>query len=106
MTPPAPCGMDGDIVPILLELSPADIALVKFVFESYEGIAVIRTLDRRRARIIALVSHDFLDVADAIIAGLEARIGLARVPIPGPIESADLLRDELDHPWAGAGDGD
>src|SRR5206468_7051516 len=38
-----------DVVPIYLSLPPREIAYVKFVFESYEGVAVVRTLDRRAA---------------------------------------------------------
>ncbi len=48
-----------DVVPIYLSLPPREIAYVKFVFESYEGVAVVRTLDRRAATLVVLAVPDF-----------------------------------------------
>jgi hypothetical protein len=70
---------DG-LIPIFLRLAAVDIALVKFVFESYEEVAVVRTLDRRAAVIVALVSEDFLAVARGILADLQTRIPLDEIP--------------------------
>jgi uncharacterized protein DUF4911 len=61
-----------DVVPIYVALPPREIAYVKFVFESYEGVAVVRTLDRRAARLVVLVAPDFLGDARAVIDGLVA----------------------------------
>jgi hypothetical protein len=72
---------DG-LIPIFLRLAAVDIALVKFVFESYEEVAVVRTLDRRAAVIVALVSEDFLAVARGIVADLQTRIPLDEIPRP------------------------
>lgn len=71
-----------DLAAIFLRLAPIDIALVKFLFESYEGVAIVRTLDRRTAVIVALVSSDFLDVAHAIIADLQQRVAIEVIPRP------------------------
>jgi hypothetical protein len=68
--------------PIFLRLAPTDIALVKFLFESYEGVAVVRTINRRAATIVALVSTDFLPVARAILADLQRTILLEEIPRP------------------------
>jgi len=76
--------MTGDgLVPIFLRLAAVDIALVKFVFESYEEVAVVRTLDRHAAVIVALVSEDYLEVARDILADLQTRIPLEEIPRPG-----------------------
>ena len=40
-----------------LRLAPPDIAFVKFVFESYEGVAVVRTLDRGEAVVVNSASE-------------------------------------------------
>lgn len=72
----------SELEPIFLRVAPVDIALVKFVFESYESVAVVRTLDRRAATIVALVSPDFLADARAIIADLQQRIALTVVDPP------------------------
>lgn len=59
-----------DVIPIYLSLPPREIAFVKFVFESYEGIAVVRTLDRHAAHLVVLVAPDFEAAARAVIRSL------------------------------------
>ncbi len=80
----------GGLEPIFLRVAPADIALVKFLFESYEGVAIVRTVDRRAAVIVALVSRDFLDVARQILADLQSRIAIEEIP-PPPTAGEDWL---------------
>lgn len=72
----------GGLEPIFLRVAPIDIALVKFIFESYEGVGIVRTLDRRAAVIVALVSRDFLADARGIIADLQGRIACEVIPAP------------------------
>jgi uncharacterized protein DUF4911 len=62
----------ADVVPICLRLPPREIAYVKFVFESYEGVAVVRTLDRRAATVVVLAAPDFERDARAAVAALVA----------------------------------
>jgi len=78
-----------DIVPIFLRLAPRDIALAKFIFESYEGVAIVRTLDRRRAIIVVLVVADQLEVAQQILAALCQEIECE--PVPPPAAGDDWL---------------
>lgn len=94
-SPPAAGAERPGVVPIFLALAPADIALVKFLFESYEGVAVIRTMDRHRAVIVAMVSADFEDVARAILDSLRAGIALREIAPPAAMSSDDLLRYAL-----------
>jgi hypothetical protein len=61
-----------DVVPIYLSLPPRQIAYVKFVFESYEGVAVVRTLDRRAATLVVLAVPDFEAQARAVVADMVA----------------------------------
>jgi hypothetical protein len=75
--------MPSDIIPIQLRVARRDIAYVKFVIESYEGVAVTRTLDPAAAVIVALVAPDFLADAHRLIAALEAE-GVCQ-----PIESSN-----------------
>jgi hypothetical protein len=88
-------GREATTKPIFLQLAPADIALVKFLFESYEGVAIVRTVDRRAAVIVALVSPDFLAVARAILADLRTRIAIEEIP-PPPGAGEDWLLQLLD----------
>ncbi len=62
----------NDVVPLFLRLPPAEIAYVKFVFESYEGVAVVRTLDRRAALLVVLAAPDFEADARRVVASLVA----------------------------------
>jgi hypothetical protein len=64
--------MQPDVVPILLRVSRRDIAYVKFVIESYEGVAVTRTVDPAAGLVVVLVAPDFLAVAERILAALAA----------------------------------
>ena len=61
-----------DVVPICLRLPPREIAYVKFLFESYEGVAVVRTLDRRAATLVVLAAPDFAAEAHAVVETLIA----------------------------------
>jgi hypothetical protein len=64
----------------LLRIAPEDIAYVKFIFESYEEIGIIRTVDRKKAIIVLLAMSDFVDVAHEIIESLKRDILLAKFP--------------------------
>jgi hypothetical protein len=68
--------------PIFLHVEPADIALIKFIFESYEGVAVVRTLDRHDAIIVVLVSEDFLEVARQIVLSLHEQVSFEEILPP------------------------
>jgi hypothetical protein len=79
-----------DVVPIYLDLPPREIAYVKFVFESYEGVAVVRTLDRQAATLVVLAAPDFEAEARAVVAGLVAE-GACREIGPPPDFDGDPL---------------
>ena len=68
--------------PIYLELSPGDIAYIKFIFESYEEVGIIRTIDNRKAIVVLLAMDDFLDVARAVIESIGYDIRLMEIPRP------------------------
>ena len=79
-----------DVVPILLRVPRPEVAYVKFVFESYEGVAVCRTLDRHEALLVVLVAPDFLQPARAIVQALVAENACEDVTTLRPCPS-DLL---------------
>jgi len=70
-----------DVVPICLRLPPREIAYVKFLFESYEGVAVVRTLDRRAATLVVLAAPDFAAEAHAVV---ETLIAEGACEVTGP----------------------
>lgn len=72
-----------------------DIALVKFLFESYEEVAIVRTVDRRTAIIVVLVVPDFLPVARAVLEELRTQVDCREVAAPA-METDDWLMREID----------
>jgi len=83
------------IHPVYLRVAPADIALVKFIFESYEEVGIVRTVDRREAIIVVLAVPDFLPVARDILRALQAEIPCVEVAAP-PRDPDDWLMREID----------
>jgi hypothetical protein len=83
-----------DLIAIYLEISPQDIAYIKFILESYEEVGIIRTIDRKKAVIVLLAVEDFVETARAIVKSLQQEITLIEVP-PPPDLSDDWLMTEL-----------
>lgn len=69
-----------------LEVAAEHIAYIKFIFESYEEVGIIRTVDRKKAIIVLLAMNDFVAVARAILAALEKEIPLREIVRPADIE--------------------
>lgn len=78
---------------IYLEIRPEDIAYVKFIFESYEGVGIIRTVDRKRAVIVLLVVDDFRAVTRSILSSLKNEISFAEISRPADLGDDWLLRE-------------
>lgn len=81
------------IVPFYLAVAPPDIAAVKFAFESYEGVGIVRTLDRSAAIVVVMVVPDFVAAAGQIVAWLEGAFGVRRVTAPPEAADDPLLRE-------------
>lgn len=79
---------------IYFEIRTEDIAYVKFVIESYEGVGLIRTVDRKKALIVVLIVEDFLDDGRALLASLQREIQLTEIPRPAEVGD-DWLMTEL-----------
>jgi hypothetical protein len=85
--------MAADVVPIFLQVPRAEIGYVKFIFESYEGVAVLRTIDRRAGILVVLAVPDFLEQARRVVAWLATEMECREIdPPPG---SEDLLGPDL-----------
>jgi Domain of unknown function (DUF4911) len=89
--------MAPDIVPVVLRVPRRDVAYVKFVFESYEGVAVTRTLDRHAAHVVVLVAPDFLADARRVVEALRAE-GVCEELAVGEFEGDWLGPDPGDDP--------
>jgi hypothetical protein len=84
-----------DVFPIYLRLAPSEIAYVKFVFESYETVAVVRTIDRHAATLVVLVVPDFADAARAAVASLVGGAPPRGASSPSSLRSAARGRAEV-----------
>ena len=89
--------MAADIVPIVLRVPRREVAYVKFVFESYEGVAVTRTLDRHAAHVVVLVAPDFVADARRVVEALRAE-GVCEEIAPEEFEGDWLGPDPNDDP--------
>jgi hypothetical protein len=77
-----------------LEVAADHIAYIKFIFESYEEVGIIRTVDRKKAIIVLLAMNDFVGVARAILASLEKEIPLRQIARPANVQD-DWFMAEL-----------
>jgi hypothetical protein len=84
----------ADLQLIYLETPARHIAYVKFIFESYEEVGIIRTIDRKRAVIVLLAMRDFVETARAILESIKQDIPLQEVS-PPPGIPADWFMNEL-----------
>lgn len=82
-----------DVVPIFLLVPRAEIGYVKFIFESYEGVAVLRTIDRHTGLLVVLAAPDFLAQARLVVASLAEEIDCREVAPPPGLD--DLLGPDL-----------
>ena len=53
--------INSEFQPIYIKLPPSKIVLLKFLLESYEGIAELRTLDKDQALVVLLALKDTLN---------------------------------------------
>lgn len=79
---------------IYLETLPQHIAYVKFIFESYEEVGIIRTVDRKKAIIVLLAMDDFLGTARHILEAIKGDVPLREIPRPDDVGD-DWLMTEL-----------
>jgi hypothetical protein len=79
---------------IYLETPPEDIAYIKFIFESYEEVGIIRTIDRKKSIIVLLAMDDFAETAREILNSLKREVPVREVPRPVD-SSADWFMTEL-----------
>ena len=82
-----------DLREIFLEILPEDIAYLKFIIESYEGVGIVRTVDQKRAVVDLLVVEDFMPTALSILAALQQEVSLTEIPRPPDIGEDWLLRE-------------
>jgi hypothetical protein len=82
-----------ELIEIYLETRPEHIAYIKFIFESYEEVGIVRTVDRKKAIIVLLAMPDFLAVVRNIIDSLQKEMPLFEIPRPANLSDDWLMID-------------
>jgi len=82
-----------DLIEIYLRIQREDIALLKFVIESYEGIGIVRTIDRKKATVAILAMPDSIDHMWAVLQSL--REDMEWYEIPTPQDQDDWLMETV-----------
>lgn len=80
----------SELVSVYVRLRPRDIAYLKFIFESYETVGFLRTIDPDAATLVVYFVADFADVGFEILESVAREIDLERITAP-----ADLGDDWL-----------
>jgi hypothetical protein len=82
-----------DLVEICLRIRREDIALLKFVLESYEGVGIVRTIDRKKATAVVLAMPDLVSHVWAVLESLREHMDWYE--IPPPAEQDDWLMQRV-----------
>lgn len=69
-----------DLIEIYLRVQREDIALLKFTVESYEGIGIVRTIDKKRATVVVLAMSDLVDHMWAVLESLRQEMEWYEIP--------------------------
>jgi hypothetical protein len=59
-----------DTISLLIQIPPREIAYLNFVFESYEGVAAVRTVDPRNGIVELMVSPHYEEETKEILKSL------------------------------------
>ena len=59
-----------DTISLFLQIPPREIAYLNFVFESYEGVAAVRTVDPRKGIVELMVSPHYQEEVKEILKDL------------------------------------
>ncbi len=71
-----------DLIEIYLRVQRADIALIKFLLESYEGVGIVRTIDKKKATVVVLAMPDFINDIRAVLESLREHMDWYEIPQP------------------------
>lgn len=82
-----------NLIEIFLEIHPRDIAYLKFVIESYEGVGIVRTVNQQMAIVDLLVVEDSMQIARSILASLQQEVSLVEISRPPDIGEDWLLQE-------------
>ncbi len=69
-----------DTVSIFIQIPPQEIAFLSFILESYEGVAIARTIDPLQGLMELMVSPDYQEEMRQILKDLSQQFPIKEVP--------------------------
>lgn len=82
-----------DVRTIFLKIPTPDIAYLKFLIESYEGVGIVRTVDQRQAIVVLLIAEDHMDTVRSILASVRQESPIVEVPRPRGVGDDWLFKE-------------
>jgi hypothetical protein len=68
-----------DTISLLIQIPPHEIAYLNFVFESYEGVAAVRTIDPQNGIVELMVPPHYQEETKEILKSLEKEFPIQEV---------------------------
>lgn len=84
----------SSFIPIFLKLPPKNIVFLKFILESYEGLGIVRTLNRPSGEVVILALKDTQKTIFELLASLPKDYGFQIIDGSNyELSDESLLRD-------------
>ena len=77
--------------PLFLKLPPENIVQLKFLLESYEGLGVLRTLNKRTGLVVVLALKDTRQDLESFIEDVTSELQLVRIEPPEDWDEASIV---------------
>ena len=84
------------LCPIYLALPEANIVALKFIIESYEGLAELRTLNAAKGEVVLLALSDTEADVRGLIQSLGSDLSMREIPIPESLANDWLLGEFIE----------
>ncbi len=68
------------------KISKEGIALLKYIIESYDGAAVVRTVDKTEMILEIMIAPGFEEVVDSVIDELSDELGIISIEKPNSVD--------------------
>jgi hypothetical protein len=69
-----------DTISLLIQIPPEEIAFLNFILESYEGVAIARTVDPHEGLVELMVSPDYQEEIKEILKDLGREFPIKELP--------------------------
>ncbi|MCC6931789.1 MAG: DUF4911 domain-containing protein [Deltaproteobacteria bacterium] len=78
---------------IFVHLPTENIAVLKFILESYESLAIVRTLSAERGELVLLGTEDSAKTLHELLQSLAQELSLSVIPQPDNVNEDWLLSE-------------